>query len=190
MQFNNEVKVWDPLVRIFHWTLVGALLAAYFTEDDLLKPHVWAGYIVIVAVFFRMFWGFFGSEHAKFKDFVTSPKTAIRYLQATSQLRAKRYIGHNPAGGLMIVIMLTSLLLTTLCGIAAYGAAENSGPMAGWFMRNNQTWKAVLKAAHELSANFILFLAFLHICGVVLESMIHKENLIRAMWTGSKKNEY
>jgi len=186
MQTQSKIKVWDPLVRVFHWTLVGTFLITFITEDDFMSLHVWAGYTVFFAVLIRLVWGLIGTQHARFSDFVTSPKVAFQYLRDTLLLRAKRYIGHNPAGGLMIVAMIISLLLTTITGIAVYGAEEQAGPMAGWFA-SHSLWEDVLEESHEFLSFFTLFLVFVHVAGVVIESLIHKENLVRAMIDGTKK---
>ncbi|MEZ5502881.1 MAG: cytochrome b/b6 domain-containing protein, partial [Halioglobus sp.] len=106
---EDTVTVWDPIVRIGHWTLVIAFLTAYFTEDDLLTLHVWAGYVVGGIICFRLIWGLVGSRHARFSDFVRSPTVVWHYLRDLFAHRAKRYIGHNPAGGAMIVALLISI---------------------------------------------------------------------------------
>jgi len=186
MQTESKIKVWDPLVRVFHWTLVSTFLIAFVTEDDFLSLHVWAGYIVLFAVLIRLVWGLVGTRHARFSDFVTTPRVAFQYVQETLLLRAKRYIGHNPAGGLMIVAMIVSLLLTAITGIAVYGVAEQAGPMAGWFA-SHSLLEDVLEELHEFLSFFTLFLVFVHVAGVVIESLIHKENLVRAMIDGTKK---
>lgn len=182
------VKVWDPLVRIFHWVLVGGFFVAYLTEDDFLTLHSWAGYVVGLAILVRLVWGFVGTRHARFSDFVTSPNEAWQYTWDTLLLRAKRYLGHNPAGGMMIVIMLISLVLVTVSGIALYGAAEQAGPMASWFVTNGKTWEDILEGIHEFFANFTLLLVLIHVGGVLFESLAHRENLVSSMINGFKRS--
>jgi cytochrome b len=187
MQIENTVKVWDPLVRIFHWSLVAAFFIAYITEDEFLTPHVWAGYAVLGLVTFRLLWGFIGTRHARFSDFVTAPKNALVYGRDALLGRAKRYIGHNPAGGLMIVLLLISLIVTTVTGIALYGAEEHAGPLAGLFAGAGEALEEGFEAVHEFFANFTLFLVAIHVAGVVVEGLLHRENLVRAMFTGTKR---
>ena len=188
-QPNNHIKVWDPLVRSFHWILVGAFFIAYLTEDDFLSLHVWSGYIVGIAIVIRILWGLVGTRHARFTDFVTSPKTAMRYVYDTLAMRAKRYIGHNPAGGLMIVVMILGLLVTVVSGIALYGVAEQAGPLAVSMGNGSELWEDMLEGIHEFFANFTLFLVAVHVAGVVIESLIHKENLVLSMINGFKRTE-
>jgi cytochrome b len=188
-QVNNQIRVWDPLVRSFHWILVGAFFIAYLTEDDFLTLHVWAGYLIGVAILIRILWGLIGTRHARFSDFVTTPKTALRYVKDTLTLRAKRYLGHNPAGGLMIIALLFSLIITVLTGIALYGAAEQAGPLAAAMGGGSQLWEDILEEGHEFFANFTVFLVVVHIAGVAVESIIHRENLVASMISGFKRDE-
>jgi cytochrome b len=186
MSGKKQIKVWDPLVRIFHWTLVSAFAIAFVTEDEFLDLHVYAGYTVLGLLTFRLVWGFIGSRHARFSDFVRRPSAALTYLKEMSALRAKRHLGHNPAGGLMIVALLLSLLITSLSGLAAYGV-EGFGPLSGWFQHYgiwNDEW---LEELHEFFANFTLLLVVGHLAGVLLGSLLHQENLVRAMFTGRKR---
>ena len=125
---RNSVTVWDPLVRLFHWSLVSAFFIAYFTEDDLLDLHVYAGYFIAGLLSFRLIWGFVGSRHARFSDFVKRPGEVWAYLKSLLTLHPKRYLGHNPAGGAMVIGLLVSLLLTTLSGVAIYGPADSPAP--------------------------------------------------------------
>ncbi|WP_455200076.1 cytochrome b/b6 domain-containing protein [Kaarinaea lacus] len=188
-QANNLTRVWDPIVRSFHWILVSAFFIAYLTEDDFLSLHVWAGYTIGVALIIRIIWGLIGTRHARFTDFVTTPKTAIRYIKDTLALRARRYLGHNPAGGLMIVAMIVSLIITVLTGIALYGIAEQAGPLSATMGNAGEFWEDVLEGVHEFSASFTLTLVAVHIAGVVIESLLHKENLVVSMINGFKRAE-
>ena len=210
MTMNNEseIKVWDPLVRGFHWTLVAAFSIAYITEDEWLDLHVWAGYIVAALIIFRLLWGFVGPQHARFSDFVFSPATVIAYIKDMFSLRAKRYIGHNPAGGAMVVALLLSLAATTLSGMQLYALEENAGPFAQFELNSLSPIASayadddehehegeghgeggVWEEIHEFFANFTLLLVVLHIAGVVISSLAHNENLPRAMVTGKKRQE-
>ena len=98
---SRDIPVWDPAVRLFHWTLAGAFLVAYVTEDDWEMLHVNAGYLIGILIALRLLWGFVGPRHARFADFVRSPREVMTYLADAMRLRAPRYIGHNPAGGAM-----------------------------------------------------------------------------------------
>ena len=113
MTESSEIRVWDPLVRFFHWSLVTAFFIAYLTEDDLLTVHSWAGYLIFSLLIIRLVWGFIGTRYARFSDFVYSPGNVIQFLKDTLHLRAKRYLGHNPAGGAMVILLIISLLMTT-----------------------------------------------------------------------------
>jgi cytochrome b len=188
-QTINQIRVWDPLVRGFHWILAGAFLIAYLTEDDFMSLHVAAGYTIGAALLIRILWGLVGTRHARFSDFVTTPKNAMRYVKDTLLFRAKRYLGHNPAGGLMIVVMMLSLTVTVLSGIALYGAAEQAGPFAASFANAGELWENLLEGLHEFFASFTLFLVGVHVAGVLLESLIHKENLVASMINGFKRAE-
>jgi cytochrome b len=103
------VRVWDPLVRIFHWSLVGLFAFAFVTGDEWDKAHETAGYIIAGLVAFRVVWGLIGPRHARFTDFVRGPGTIFTYLRDALAMKAPRHIGHNPAGGAMIVLMLLAL---------------------------------------------------------------------------------
>jgi len=183
---ENSLNVWDPLVRIGHWTLVSAFLTAYFIEEDFLSVHVWAGYVIGAVVCFRLIWGFIGSRHARFSDFVRSPAAAIKYVLSLVQYKSKRYIGHNPAGGLMILTLLAFLLGTVISGVVLYGMEEGAGPLAAWvsaYADSEELWEE----AHEVLANLTLLLVVMHVAGALLSGRAHGENLVKAMLTGRKK---
>ena len=186
---RNTVRIWDPLVRVFHWTLAAAFLTAYLVEDDWLGLHVVAGYTVLALVLFRLVWGAIGTRHARFTDFVRSPAVVLAYLKDALAIRARRYLGHNPAGGAMVIALLVSLTFTAVSGLALYGYGEFSGPLAG-LMQGAPVWLGnALEETHEFFANFTLLLVLLHLAGVALASLQHGENLVRSMVTGRKQQE-
>lgn len=183
---NNSVKVWDPLVRLFHWSLVLAFFTAFITEEDFLGIHSFAGYTLFGLLLLRIVWGLIGTRHARFRDFIYSPTAIRQFIGDTFRLKARRYLGHNPAGGAMILFMLVSLLITTITGMGVYGAEEQLGPMASWFSAGPGFWGEALEETHEFFANFSLLLVFVHVGGVIVESLIHRENLVKSMFTGLK----
>ncbi len=182
-----QVKVWDPLVRIFHWSLVASFFIAYFVTEENLPVHVWAGYVVLGLVLFRLVWGLVGTRHARFADFVRRPSTVVAFLRDSVARRSPRHLGHNPAGGWMIVAMLVSLILLTVTGLALYGVGEHAGPLASLMAGFGEHWKESLEEVHEFFANFTVLLVVVHVAGVVVESVLHRENLARAMVTGYKR---
>jgi len=195
-----EVIVWDPLVRLFHWTLVAAFCVAYFTQGEPFEAlqdrmdgewlqivHVWAGYAIAGLLLFRLLWGFAGPRHARFGDFVRGPGVVFAYVKEVLLLRAPRYLGHNPAGGAMIVVLLASLTVTVAAGLALYGADKGAGTAPGWLAGASDSTIDTLEEMHEFFANFTLLLVAGHLVGVIWESLLHRENLARAMITGRKR---
>lgn len=195
MAHNDEIKVWDPLVRIFHWSLVATFFIAYLSGDEWESVHVAAGYAVAGLVAFRLVWGFIGTRHARFSDFVYSPATVLGYLKELAALRARRYLGHNPAGGWMVLALLLSLALTTLTGMVAHGTftvALNLIPPAMAHDDEDEEGEGgeeLFEEIHEFFANFTLLLVAVHVAGVLVSSLLHRENLVRAMITGRKPRE-
>jgi len=197
---TTETTVWDPLVRLFHWILVTAFCTAYVTQGEpferfqdqldgewLQIVHVWAGYIIVGLLLFRLIWGFVGPRTARFADFVRGPRVTLTYVKDVLTLRATRYLGHNPAGGAMIVVLLLSLTATVAAGLALYGADKGLGPLADLLANSNDSTVRFIKEAHEFLANFTLLLVAGHLVGVIWESLLHRENLARSMITGRKR---
>jgi cytochrome b len=181
---GSQIYVWDPFVRLFHWTLVVAFTVAYLTENDLLTVHVWAGYLVGGLIVARVIWGFVGPAHARFSDFVSTPAEALRYVRDLLLLRAERHLGHSPGGGAMVVVLLVLLAATVVTGLVVYGGDQQAGPLAGFFTKD--TGEAV-EGVHEVLANITLALVISHVAAVVFASFAHRENLVRAMLTGYKR---
>jgi cytochrome b len=178
------VKVWDVLVRMMHWGLVAAFAVSHLSADEsehhgehdsgpleAAPLHELAGYVILGIVVVRIVWGLFGTKHARFTDFIYRPGTVFGFLRKTLQFRAPRYIGHNPAGGAMVVV-----LLCTLLAIGGTGLLMTTYTELRW-----------LKDVHEVLANFSLVLVALHVAGVIAASIEHRESLVTAMFTGRKR---
>ncbi len=169
--------VWDPFVRIFHWSLVIAFSVAFYTHasewDRLI--HVRAGYVAGALLLARIVWGLMKTGYASFDSFPFNPMQAASHIYHVLKGNAKRYIGHNPAGSLVIYAML-------IAGLTAVGS--------GWLVFNDG-WLIdqpdFLRALHKYSTWGWLALVSMHVIGVVTESILHKDNLIRAMITGCKR---
>ncbi|MBI3773938.1 MAG: cytochrome b/b6 domain-containing protein [Gammaproteobacteria bacterium] len=129
METQHSVKIWDLPVRIFHWALVAFFTFSYLSGEEETPLHAWSGYAIITLLIFRLVWGFVGSQHSRFADFVRSPREAVAYAGDTLSGRAKRYMGHNPVGGLMVIALIFSLFATTLTGLVTYGVDEGKGPL-------------------------------------------------------------
>ena len=143
-----------------------------------------AGLVVL-----RLVWGFDSTRHARFDDFVRYAAVVVLYLKEIAGFRARHHIGHNPAGGAMVVALLLSLTATALGGMALYGHQEFLGPLAGSAGSLPDLAGGVLKETHEFLANLSVALVVLHLAGVLFASIQHCENLVRAMLTGWKLKE-
>jgi cytochrome b len=187
----RSISVWDMPTRIFHWLLVACVASAYLTGSA--RPHglqyaihVASGYAVALLLVFRLLWGFVGGEHARFGGFVAGWKAVKSHLQGLLRLAPARVLGHNAIGGWVIVVILATLLLIVLTGLLAQGVPGGAGPLSGVLP------KALVKSvgsSHELLGSFIIYLAALHVAGVLVESVLLRENLAGAMVTGRKAAE-
>ena len=178
------VKAWDPLIRVFHWSLVFFFLLAFVTEDDWIDLHIQSGYAISLLLGFRLLWGLVGTRNARFASFVKSPAVVVTYLKGMLSFKITHYLGHNPVAAVMVVALLTSIALTAFSGMILI-AAEDQGPLAGTLVAS---WDGeVMEEVHEFFANFTLLLVFAHVAGVVFSSILEGENLARSMITGRKK---
>lgn len=210
----RSVKVWDPVVRIGHWLLAGGFLTAYLTAEENQPIHVIAGYTVAAVVVLRIVWGFVGTKHARFASFVRGPGAVLGYLGGLATGKSKRSIGHNPAGAAMTVALLICIGGVATSGMALLAAEEGEGPLAGFIAAEGDGARPaeaageerelsedheedeaggganeeVFEEVHETFVNLTLLLIGLHIVGVIASSLAHRENLVRAMITGRKRD--
>jgi cytochrome b len=209
---SRHILVWDPLVRFGHWALVAAVAVAYASAEEEaggLDPlHVWGGYVVGALVVLRVLWGFVGPRHARFGDFVRGPIETLVYLRDLLLARARRYVGHSPAGGAMVLALLVCLAATVVTGMMAYGEQgkgllATSGAVAvdsarreadqaehGARRGEGQNAESTIGELHNLLANITVALVIAHIFGVAVASFVHRENLVLAMITGIKRQTH
>jgi cytochrome b len=173
MSARPDIKVWDALVRVGHWTLAAGIVATWFVHG---KWHEWLGYAVMAVVAVRIVWGLAGSRstsYARFTQFVRSPAATMNYAKQLVNHSEPRHLGHNPLGGWMIVA-----LLLTIIGVC----------LTGWLYTTDRFWgEAWVEELHEGLSNVLLALVALHIGGVIFSSLRHGENLVAAMVSGRKR---
>ncbi len=126
----KQVEIWDPLVRTGHWVLATAVIIAWFVDEPL-RLHSWLGYIAIALVWVRVVWGFMGPDYARFATFVRGPRIAFDYFTDLVRFSSKRYLGHSPAGAVMIIALLVMVAVTAVTGMASLAATRGEGPFSG-----------------------------------------------------------
>src|SRR5665213_3635703 len=170
---KETVRVWDPFIRIFHWCLAVGMLAAWITSSWRSTPHQWMGLALGCLLIARIFWGFFGSTYARFSQFLRGPQTSLAYLYAIVTGAERRYLGHNPAGALMILALIFTIAATVI---------------SGWLMTTDTFFgDDTMQFVDKASAYSVVGLLIFHVAGVMLASKQHKENLVVAMFTGKKR---
>lgn len=185
---GKTLVVWDLPTRLFHWLLVALVALAWATgetEGMGFVAHQLAGYGVLVAILFRLIWGFVGSRPARFRNFVHAWPSVRDYTKGLLTLRPRPTLGHNPLGGWMIVLLLTTLLGVSVTGLFAF-VGDARGPLTHWLSPEIAHGLAEL---HEGLANFLLILIGIHIAGVVVDSLLTGHNLIGSMFTGRKTRD-
>ena len=180
---------WDLPVRLFHWTLVVAVLAAFVTNKlgiAYFKYHVWCGYTVIVLIAFRIIWGIIGTYHARFWNFVRSPWRTFSYTRDWLRHREQPHAGHNPLGAWMVLLLLLTLFLQALLGLFGNDEIFNLGPLYG-YVSNERSLQ--LTSIHRQLAYWILAAVVVHVIAVIAHRVFKKENLVKPMITGYKDHD-
>lgn len=185
---TQAVSIWDLPTRLFHWSLA-ALIAWQWASasigGNLMEYHLLGGYAILALLLFRLAWGFAGSHTARFGAFVRGPRATVAYVRAAKAGSAPRSVGHNPAGGWMVLAMLAVLLVQAGLGLFANDDAMTAGPLA------SQVPDAVSERLSSLHAGFfyaILGLALVHVAAILFYRFVKKENLVKAMVTGKAEH--
>lgn len=213
---SASVVTWDLLIRIGHWLLAVAFVTAWVAGDDYQQVHVLAGYTITGILLLRFIWGLVGPRNARFSDFIHGPKAVVRYLRGLIQGRPEAHRGHNPAGGWMVLALLLALSVQVGSGMTLYALEEGKGPLAGILSAESpvaaveghssrsdeehedehdghhgeeNAFEEVVEEVHEFGADLLLVLVALHIIGVVVSSMLHRENFLRGMVTGRRTSQ-
>ena len=169
---KSMIRVWDLPVRIFHWLLVLSFAGAFVTAESerLRDVHVVLGYTVLALLAFRLVWAFVGTRYARLSSFAFGPRAVAEYVRSLLTTHPRHYLGHNPAGSWVIYLLV---LLGIAAGVTGYATYNDVG----------DEW---MEELHEGAANAMLALVFVHVAGVIVSSVLHRENLVKAMVTGYK----
>ncbi|WP_199610779.1 cytochrome b/b6 domain-containing protein [Flocculibacter collagenilyticus] len=187
----QKVKVWDFPLRLFHWSLVLLFIFSFVSvKISEMDWHFKSGILISALLVFRLLWGLVGSFHAKFQHFIASPKRTFQYI-FSSLISTKRkhktgteYIGHNPAGGWMVVIMLVSLLVTVFTGLVSTDEIYLVGPLYGFV---TESFALSATSVHRFMETVLLVLVGLHIAAIVFYRIFKQQKLTKAMITGYKQ---
>jgi cytochrome b len=180
----RTVTIWDAPTRLFHWLTVALVAAAYATwRLDLIFWHIWVGYALLALVLFRLLWGFFGSETARFSRFLVSPRAAVRYLRHALRREPDRQVGHNPAGGWMVLLLLLLLLAETLTGLYVSNDIADAGPLTDLVPAPVAD---LISDLHSVFWQVLLGAIALHVVAVAAYWAVARQNLVLPMISGRK----
>ena len=170
---TERIRVWDLPTRLFHWLLAASFAGAWLTADSerWIDVHTTLGYGFAGLIAFRLVWGLVGSRYARFSSFVRGPGAVLKYVTSILKARPEHHVGHNPAGGWAVLALLGLGAVTALTG----------------YLNFNDYGGHWLEELHEGAAGAMLALVFVHIGAVIVSSLIHRENLVRAMLSGLKR---
>ncbi|MBV1797398.1 cytochrome b/b6 domain-containing protein [Siccirubricoccus sp. G192] len=180
----RPVKVWDFWIRLVHWAIVLLIgLSWWAMQTNRVQLHFLSGYTVLTLVLFRLGWGLIGSDTARFARFLRSPLAALRHVARLRRREPDTEIGHNAAGGWMVLVLLGLLLTQALTGLFADSGYGDYGPLAKRVSGATSDW---LTGIHHRSFNLILAAAGLHVLAVLAYRVLKGQNLVRPMVTGMK----
>lgn len=180
-----KVRVWDGWIRLVHWSIVVLMAVSWWSiETGKMRLHYLSGYAVLTLVLFRIAWGFVGSDTARFGRFLRSPLEALRHLAHFPKREPDREVGHNAAGGWMVLVLLGLLLAQPLTGLFADSGYGDYGPLAKQVASETSDW---LTGLHHRNFNLILLAAGLHVLAVFAYAFVKRHDLVRPMVLGWKR---
>ncbi len=186
-----KVRVWDLPVRLFHWALVILMVVSYFAAragGDWMQLHFWSGYAIFTLLIFRIAWGFLGSTTARFANFVKGPAAAFGHLRELFGKTGPHDAGHNPLGAGMVVVLILAVLAQVATGL--FASDSDTGMVNGPLTKlASNTWIDTATAFHRYWINVLLILAALHVLAVAVYLVWKRQNLVRAMLTGTKPRD-
>jgi cytochrome b len=182
----STVRVWDLPVRLFHWTLAALFIFLILSAkvfDNMMEWHMRAGYGVIALVLFRIIWGLFGSHYARFSEFIKSPFTSLRYALDIFTGKAEHFLGHNPAGGWMVLLLIFGLGLQALTGLFISDEIFWDAPFYGVLSDELTSLAGTIHFNLEL---YLQIFVGIHIAAVLWHRFRYNDPLIGAMFHGYK----
>lgn len=188
MQQMVKVKVLDLPVRVFHWVLAALTCFSWWSGTQggdplMMTYHLWSGYTILTLLLFRIAWGFVGSTHARFSDFLYGPRAIFEFIKELPRRDAARFAGYNPLGGLSVLLIFVCIALQIGTGLFANDDIVTEGPLYGWVSKATSD---VLTTIHSYNFYVILALVSLHITAVLFHLVYKSENLFAPIFTGNK----
>ena len=184
-QLHLPMRIWDVPTRLFHWLLVILVGTSWLTQNrGWMEWHKLSGYAVLALLLFRLAWGFVGSDTARFARFVKSPLAALRHLSHLTRREPDYEIGHNPAGGWMVMVMLALLLVQAVTGLFSNDDVDTEGPLTDLVSKTQSDWFSHI---HDVNFNLIEGVIVLHVLAIVAYAVFKRQNLVRPMVTGKKR---
>ncbi|MGA9867802.1 MAG: cytochrome b/b6 domain-containing protein [Acetobacteraceae bacterium] len=185
MREGSAIRVWDGPTRIFHWAVVALVFTSWLTQqEDWMAAHKISGYTMFAALLFRFVWGFIGSDTARFSHFLASPRAAFAHLRHFIRREPDHRIGHNAAGGWMVLVMLLALAVQVGTGLCANDQVRVEGPLAEWV---GPEWSDWLSHVHAVTFTVIEVAIVLHVAAVLAYALVKRHNLVAPMITGRKR---
>jgi cytochrome b len=184
-QLYLPLRIWDLPTRLFHWTIVVLVFLSWLSAQfDWMRVHVWSGYAILTLLLFRLIWGFIGSDTARFSHFLKSPLAAFRHLISLHRREPDTEIGHNAAGGWMVLVILVVLIVQVVTGLGANDDAMTEGPLAHVVGKDRSDWMTHI---HHLNFDMVEVVILLHVLAIVAYRVLKGQNLVTPMITGKKR---